>query len=113
MKHFRDKVHTNVWGPLSIPTQQRHHYFTFFTDDCTCFTVIFLIWTKDEAFAAYKTFKAWVLTQQHCRGIKVLCSDHGSEYLSKAFNTHLTAAGTAHCLTLCMTHYRLMALQSS
>jgi hypothetical protein len=78
---------------------QGHRYFTSFTDNCTHFTVIFLIWTKDEAFAAYKTFEAWVLTQQHCRGIKVLRSNHSGKYLSKAFDAHLTAAGTACCLT--------------
>jgi hypothetical protein len=95
MKHFGDKVYTDVWGPLSIPMQQVCCYFTSFTDDCTCFTVIFLIWIKDEAFVAYKTFEAWVLTQQHCRGIKVLHSNCGGEYLSKAFDAHLTAAGMA------------------
>jgi Integrase core domain len=99
-KHFGDEVHTDIWGPSSIPTWQGRHYFASFTDDCTRFTVIFLIQTKDEAFAAYKTFEAWVLTQQHCRGIKVLRSDRGSEYLSKAFNTHLAAAGMACRLTL-------------
>jgi Reverse transcriptase (RNA-dependent DNA polymerase) len=99
-KHFGDEVHTDVWGPSSIPTWQGCRYFASFTDDCTRFTVIFLIRTKDEAFAAYKTFEAWVLTQQHCRGIKVLRSDSGGEYLSKAFDAHLAAAGTARCLTL-------------
>jgi transposase InsO family protein len=99
MKHFRDKVHTDVWGPLSILTWQGHCYFASFTDDCTHFTVIFLIQTKDEAFVAYKPFKAWVLTQQHCRGIKVLHSDCSGKYLSKAFDAHLAAAGTACCLT--------------
>jgi hypothetical protein len=91
-KHFGDEVHTNVWGPSSIPTWQGRRYFTSFTDNCTRFTVIFLIRTKDKAFAAYKTFEAWVLTQQHCKGIKVLHSDHGGEYSSKAFDAHLTAA---------------------
>jgi transposase InsO family protein len=98
-KHFRDKVHTDIWGLSFIPMWQGHQYFASFTDDCTRFTVIFLIRTKDEAFAAYKTFEAWVLTQQHCRGIKVLRSDRSSEYLSKAFDAHLAAAGTVRCLT--------------
>jgi hypothetical protein len=80
-KHFGDEVHTDVWGLSSIPTRQGHQYFASFTDDCTHFTVIFLIQTKDEAFAAYKTFEALVLTQQHCKGIKVLRSDRGGKYL--------------------------------
>ena len=98
-KHFGDEVHTDVWGPSSIPTRQGRCYFASFMDDCTWFTVLFLIQTKDEVFNAYKTFEAWVLTQQHCKGVKVLRSDCGSEYLSKAFDAHLAAAGTACHLT--------------
>jgi hypothetical protein len=57
-KHFGDEIRTDVWGLSSIPTWQEHHYFTSFTDNCTHFTVIFLIRTKDKAFTAYKTFEA-------------------------------------------------------
>jgi gag-polypeptide of LTR copia-type/Zinc knuckle len=98
-QNFGDEVHTDVWGPSSIATHQGRHYFVSFTDDCMHFTVIFLLWTKDKAFDAYKTFEAWATTQLHCKAIKVLRSDCGGEYLSKAFNMHLAAAGTAHCLT--------------
>jgi hypothetical protein len=99
-QNFGDKVHTDVWGPVSITMHQVQHYFTSFTDDCTHFTVIFLLQTKDKTFDAYKTFEAWALTQLHCKAIKVLCSDCRGEYLSKAFNTHLAVAGTAYHLTL-------------
>jgi hypothetical protein len=50
--------------------------------------------TKDEALEAYKSFEAWALMQQHCKGIKALHSDQGGEYLSKQFDQHLAAAGT-------------------
>jgi hypothetical protein len=57
-----------------------------FTDDATRYTVTFLMRTKDEALEAYKSFEAWALMQQHCKGIKTLRSDRGGEYLSKAFD---------------------------
>ena len=47
----------------------------------------------------YQYFKAWAITQQHCRGIKVLRSDRGGKYLSKLFDDHLAATGTAWQLT--------------
>lgn len=50
---------------------------------------------------AYKSYKAWACTQQHCKAIKDLCSDQGSEYLSHTFDKHLAVAGTACKL---MTH---------
>jgi transposase InsO family protein len=57
------------------------------------------MWTKDEALEAYKSFEAWALMQQHCKGIKTLHLDRGGEYLSKVFDQHLAAAGTTQKLT--------------
>ncbi len=99
-QNFGDEVHTDVWGPSSTPTWQGRKYFIMFTDDATHYTMTFLMWTKDEALEAYKLYKAWALTQQHCKAIKVLHSDRGGEYLSKAFDQHLAAAGTMWKLTV-------------
>ena len=80
--------------------RQGQKYFITFTDDATRYTVTFLMRTKDEALEAYKSFEAWALTQQHCKGIKTLRSDHSGEYLSKVFDQHLAAAGTVWKLTI-------------
>jgi hypothetical protein len=74
-QHFGNEIHTDVWGPSSTPTCQGRKYFITFTDDAMWYTITFLIWTKDEALEAYKSFEAWVLMQQHCNGIKALHSD--------------------------------------
>ena len=74
-QNFGDEIHTDVWGPSSTPMCQGRKYFITFTDDATRYTVTFLMRTKDEALEAYKSFEAWVLMQQHCKGIKTLCSD--------------------------------------
>ena len=71
-----------------------------FTDDVTCYTITFLLCTKDKALEAYKSYEAWATMQQHCKAIKVLHPDHGGEYLSAAFNQHLAKAGTAWKLTM-------------
>ena len=96
---FGDEVHTDVWGPAPVSTPKGARYFVTFTDDSTRFTVIYLLRTKDEVLKQYKFFEAWAIAQQHCSGIKVLRSDRGGEYLSKAFDEHLAAAGTARRLT--------------
>ena len=54
----------------------------------------YLLHNKAEAFSSYRAFEAWALAQQLCTAIKVLCSDHGGEYLSGAFDKHLAEAGT-------------------
>jgi len=98
---FGDEVHTDVWGPSKTPTKGGCHYFITFTDDATCFTLVYLLSKKSEALKAYKFFEAWAITQQHSTKIKVLHSDCGGEYLSKEFDDHLAAAGTVWRL---MTH---------
>jgi transposase InsO family protein len=101
-KSFGDQIHTDVWGPASISTRQGRRYFITFTDDsdATRFTITYLMHTKDVALEAYKSSEVWAITQGHCKAIKVLRSDRGSEYLGDAFNAHLEAAGTARKLTL-------------
>ena len=99
-QQFGEEVHTDVWGPCSVPSRRGCRYFVTFTDDATRYTVTYLLHTKAEAFDAYKRFEAWALAQQHCRAIKVLRSDRGGEYLSTAFDDHLAAAGTARRLTV-------------
>ena len=98
-QNFGDEVHTNVWGPASTSTVKGWRYFVTFTDDATRYTVMYLLKTKDQVLEAYKSFEAWATAQQYCTGIKVLRSDRRGEYLSKDFDKHLAAAGTARRLT--------------
>ena len=79
---------------------QGHHFFITFTDDATCYTVTFLLVHKGDALNMYRSFEAWACIQNLCAAIKVLCSDRGSEYLSAAFDKHLTGAGTTRRLTV-------------
>jgi hypothetical protein len=95
---FGNKIHTDVWGPSRVVTLGGRHYYITFTDDHTRFTKIQLLQTKDEAFAAYKSFAAWVKTQHGVR-VKRLRSDHGGEYTSSEFSDFLKSQGTEHCLT--------------
>jgi hypothetical protein len=87
-QNFGDEVHTDVWGPLSIAMHQGQRYFASFTDDCTCFTVIFLLRTKDKAFDAYKTFEAWATTQLHCKAIKC-CAQHSEHPWAMSYSPTL------------------------
>jgi hypothetical protein len=57
-----------------------------------------LLQTKDKAFAAYKSFAAWVKTQHGVR-VKRLRSDRGGEYTSGEFSDFLKSQGTECRLT--------------
>jgi hypothetical protein len=97
-KHFRDEIHTDLWGPSPVNSLGRRHYYITFTDDPTQFTSINILHTKDQALDTYKAFTAWARTQHNVK-IKVLHSDHGGEYTSHAFTDFLRQEGTEHCLT--------------
>jgi len=69
-----------------------------FTDDCTRYTRLEVLRTKDEAFWAYKSFSAWAKTQ-HGAQIKRLRSDRGGEFTSDQFTAYLQQEGTERRLT--------------
>jgi hypothetical protein len=81
-----------------VSTRRGRRYFITFTDDATRYTFTYLLAAKSAALPAYREFEAWARTQNHCTAIKVLRSGHGGEYLSKAFDEHLAATGTAAVL---------------
>ena len=41
-------VHSDVHGPLKVPTHQGHHYWVTFIDDCSCFKAVYLMKHKSH-----------------------------------------------------------------
>ena len=90
---FSAEIHSDIWGPS--PTQSLggcKHYVTF-TDNCTHYTRLEVLWMKDEALGAYKVFSTWAKTQ-HGTQIKHFRSDQGSEYTGNRFTDFLWEQGT-------------------
>jgi hypothetical protein len=92
-------VHSYLWGPAPIKTKGGRRYYVTFVDDYTRLTHLHLLRTKDEAFEAYKQFKAWSANQLEAP-IHVLHSDRGGEYLGKEFSVYLKSKGTMQKLTV-------------
>src|ERR1700678_2251802 len=85
---FGGEVHSDIWGPAPVDYKGGKRYYITFTDDKTRLTHLYLLRNKDEAFATYKEYKAWVATQISAK-IKILHSDRGSKYKAKEFIPHL------------------------
>ena len=51
--NFDDEIHTDVWGPATIPTHRGRWFFITFTDDATCFTMVYLLSNKGDALNCY------------------------------------------------------------
>jgi transposase InsO family protein len=94
-----DEIHSDLWGPSPVETLGKKRYYISFTDDYSRYTTVYFLHTKDEAFASYRIYEAWLLTQYNVK-IKCLNSDRGGEYLSTEFSDHLKKAGTTRRLTV-------------
>lgn len=82
--HKLELVHTNISGPMSIPSLNGSKYFLLFIDDFTRMVWVYFMANKSEVFSIFKKFKAYVENQSECR-IKTLRSDNGMEYKSGEF----------------------------
>ncbi|KAL0448975.1 UNVERIFIED_CONTAM: hypothetical protein Slati_1453900 [Sesamum latifolium] len=56
-KGLLDLVHTDVCGPLSIPTRGGFSYFITFTDDHSRYGYVYLMRYKSEAFGRFKEYR--------------------------------------------------------
>nr|KYP76234.1 Retrovirus-related Pol polyprotein from transposon TNT 1-94 [Cajanus cajan] len=84
-------IHTDVWGPSSLPSLVGHWWFVTFIDDCMRVTWLYFLKHKSEVFYIFKTFHSMIRTQFNTY-IRVLRSYNGGEYVNNQFqhffNTH-------------------------
>ena len=95
-------IHTDVCGPMSIPSIGNSRYFVTFIDDKTRKTFVYFIKKKDEVFAKFKAFKA-LAENQTGKPIRTLRSDNGGEYTSHVFSQYLQEKGIHHQKTVAYT----------
>jgi len=76
-----DMIHSDLWRIATVISQVIYKYFITFIDDYTCFTWVYFLHSKDEAFSVFKKFHAYVQTQFSSK-IKILHSNNRGEYTS-------------------------------
>jgi hypothetical protein len=77
-------VHSDVFGPMSVPSLGKYVYYVSFIDDLSRNTHIYFLMKKYEVFDRFKEFKALVENQIEKR-IKVLLMDNGGEFYGNEF----------------------------
>jgi hypothetical protein len=98
-KEILDLVHSDVCGPMSVPSTSGCRYYVTFIDDYSRRTWIFFMKTKDEVFSRFREFRALVENQTG-KKIKVLRSDNGGEYTSNEFKNFCKEARIKRELTV-------------
>ncbi|GJR72299.1 retrotransposon protein, putative, ty1-copia subclass [Tanacetum coccineum] len=77
-------VHSGICELNGQLTRGGNRYFITFIDDCSRYTYVYLLKSKDRAFETFKIHKAEVENQRG-KKIQILRSDRGGEYFSIEF----------------------------
>jgi len=101
-------VHSNVCGPVNVPSVGGTCYFLTFTDDYTRHTAVYFLRSKSEVPDKFAEYKALVENQTNQR-IKVLRSDNGTEYVNDCLSSIVVELSTRQ---LCPIHHSKMASQN-
>lgn len=93
-KQILELVHSDVFGPVKVPSLGKSVYYVSFIDDFSRNTWIYFLKNKSEVFDRFKEFKALVENQTE-KKIKVLRTDNGGELCSKEFEEFCKKCGIA------------------
>jgi hypothetical protein len=87
-------VHSDVFGPVWVPSLGKFVYYVSFIDDVSWNTWIYFIRKKYEVFDRFKEFKALVENQTE-KIIKVLMTDNGRDLCRNEFEEFCKKCGIA------------------
>ncbi len=91
-KQILELVHSDVFGPVKVPSLSKFVYYVSFIDDFSRNTWIYFLKKKSEVFDRFKEFKALVENQRE-KKIKVLRINNGGEFCSKEFEEFCMKCG--------------------
>ena len=85
-------VHSDVFGPVSVPSLGKYVYYVSFIDEFLRKTRIYFLRKKSKVFDRFKEFKALVENQTEKR-IKALRTDNGREFCGNEFEEFYKKCG--------------------
>ncbi|XP_058219066.1 uncharacterized protein LOC131329730 [Rhododendron vialii] len=88
-------VHSDIWGPIHVPTLAGFQYYVIFVDDFSRVTYLYLMKTRSELSSVFKSFYAEIKTQfDTC--IRIFRSDNAREYFHNALSRFFDDHGIIH-----------------
>lgn len=102
-KHARDKfrsssedlVHSDVCGPVEVPSLGGSRFFITFMDDATRKVFVYCLESKGQVTEAYEQFKSPV-ERQTGKKLKILQTDNGTEYVNSRMRKSMQRDGIVH-----------------
>ena len=99
MQVILERVHWDLWRPVSVKSLGRKSYTAVQKDDATCMVKPYFLAKKSETFSHYKEDESWILNHSG-QAISYACFNCGGKFLSNEFAQHLKQRGTQHNLTV-------------
>ena len=90
-----DIVHSDVCGPIQVQSKGGARYFLTFIDDCSRYVTVYCLPSRDGVLDCFKKFLTEA-ERQTGKKLKVLRSDNGGEYTSKASEDYCSSKGVRH-----------------
>jgi hypothetical protein len=87
-------VHSDVFGPVSVPSLGKYVYYVSFINEFSRNTWIYFLRKKSEVFDMFKELKSLVENQTE-KTIKVLRTDNGGEFCRNEFEEFCKNCGIA------------------
>ena len=72
-------IHSDVWGPAPLISNNGFRYYVLFVDDYSRFTWVYFLHSKDELVRVFTLFKSQVENLLKS-SIKILRTNGGTEY---------------------------------
>ncbi|KAH9686485.1 Integrase catalytic domain-containing protein [Citrus sinensis] len=87
-----DYTHSDLWGPAQVPSLNGGRYFVTFIDDFSRKVWLYVLKTKDQAFAKFKIWRA-IVENQFKMKLKALRTDNVLEFCNKEFDKYCQKHG--------------------
>lgn len=95
-KYPGEMIHSDVCGPMSIPSPSGSRYFVLFKDDCSGYRTVYFLKHKSDVLSKFKEYKTLVENQTGNR-IKIVRTDQGKgEYINADFHEFIKKSGIYH-----------------
>lgn len=93
--HPFDLIHSDVWGPSTIPIVSAAHWFVSLIDDCTRVTWPFLLKQKSDVSIVIPNFQLMIQNQF---GAKIKCfrTDNARDYFDQTLSPYFQSHGIIH-----------------
>ena len=90
-----DIIHSDLVGPMSVPSPSGSRYMVIFKDDFSGYSSIFFLKQKSEAFEHFKYF-VLRLEKETNNSVNIFRSDNGGEYTGREFEYWIKSKGIRH-----------------